>query len=88
MGYFISFITIVVIFFLAIFMHISTVTSSYVRIGRIEGFYNSFIVAPAEIEELKKKTNRRNMIIFCICSLIVGLIVYSAYKSFRNKKNK
>jgi undecaprenyl pyrophosphate phosphatase UppP len=69
-------------------MHILTITSSYLRIGRIEGFYNSFIVSPSEIGELKKKTNRRDMIIFCICSLIVGLIVYSAYKSARNKKNK
>jgi biotin transporter BioY len=69
-------------------MHISTVTSSYVRIGRIEGYYNSFIVAPAEIGELKKKTNRRDMIIFCICSIIVGLIVYSIYKSIKGKKNK
>jgi undecaprenyl pyrophosphate phosphatase UppP len=71
-----------------IFIHIIIITSSYVRIGRIEGYYNSFIVAPAEIAELKKRTNRRDMIIFCICSIVVGLIVYSVYKSFKNKKNK
>jgi hypothetical protein len=28
------------------------------------------------------------MIIFCVCAIVVGLIVYSVYKSLKNKKNK
>jgi hypothetical protein len=88
LGYFITFIGLIIFFLGTIFIHIFTVTSSYVRIGRIEGYYNSFIITPAEIAELKKKTNKRDMIIFCICSIVVGLIVYSVYKNLKNKKTK
>jgi hypothetical protein len=85
-GFFITFLMLIGIFFSAIFMHILTITSSFMRIARIEGYYNSFIVSPNEIEDYKKHVNRRDLIIFCILSLIVGCIVYSCYKSVKNKK--
>jgi uncharacterized membrane protein len=72
--------------FACIFIHIYTITTSYMRVARIENFYNSFIVTNEEIEAYKKKTNRRDAIIFCICLLIIGLIIWGAIKAAKKKR--
>jgi undecaprenyl pyrophosphate phosphatase UppP len=86
--YFLVFISILVVFFTAAIAQIYTITTSFIRISKIEAFYNSFIVAPDEITALKKSTNRRDMIIFCLVTVIVGLIVYAIYKRVSQSKKQ
>ncbi|GMO14496.1 MAG: hypothetical protein Ta2E_04900 [Mycoplasmoidaceae bacterium] len=87
-SFFVTFLALIFTFFVAVFMHIITLTSSFMRVNRIDNYYNSFVVLPEEITALKKSTNRRDMIIFCIASIIVGLIVWSVYKQMKANKNK
>jgi amino acid transporter len=84
--YFIAFLVLVVIFISSVLIHIGAIANSYLRINRIENYYNSFIVIPEEIEQLKKKTNKRDMIIFLLCALIIGLIIFIVYKKVKASK--
>jgi hypothetical protein len=83
--YFVTFITVVVVFFLTIIAHIYILTNSALRISRIENYYNSFIVSPDEIANLKKSTNRRDMVIFLVVNVLLGLIIYSLIKAKKQK---
>jgi len=87
-GIFFAFLTIVIIFFITIFLQVYTIVTAFLRINAIENFYNAYIVTPQEIDQLKKKTNIRDLVIFCVCTIIVGLIVWGLYKAVKNKKNK
>jgi uncharacterized membrane protein YccF (DUF307 family) len=87
-GYFICFLVLIITFVTTIFIHTFSITTSYLRITRIENYYNSFIITPDEVDQYKKKVNRRNAIIFAVVVLVVGLIVYFAYKKVKANKEK
>jgi hypothetical protein len=62
-------------FVVAVILHAGMIVFNFLRTSRIDNYYNSFIVLPEEIETLKKKTNRRDLVIFCVTTAIVGLAV-------------
>jgi len=84
--YFIAFLVFATIFVISALVHATSITTAMVRVNRIENFYNSFIVLPEELETYKKKVNKRDLICFCVALLILGLIIYFAYKNA--KKNR
>lgn len=70
-------------------MQVCMLLGNYIRYTRIENFYNFVIINEEEITNLKKKTNRRDALIYFAISFTLILIVWLIVKLFkRNKKTK
>jgi flagellar biogenesis protein FliO len=62
---------------------------NYIRVARIENFYNFMIVPQEELDTIKKQKNRRDLIIFLCAILLVGLVGYLVYRLVkRNRATK
>lgn len=59
---------------------------NYVRYSRIENFYNFSLVANEEMVLLKKKTNRRDVVIYLGITCTLLLICWLIVKLFKRKK--
>lgn len=61
---------------------------NYLRIHKIESSYNVPILEAEQIQTLKRETNKRNLIIFCIITLIFAVTLLTIFLILRNKKSK
>ncbi len=61
--------TIIIIFL----FHIFTIVSNYIRSSNIENYYNYMIVDVNEINDIKKKKNRRDLFIFLT---VIGSVIF------------
>ncbi|GAA5414444.1 MSC_0882 family membrane protein [Ureaplasma ceti] len=59
---------------------------NYLRVNKIELSYNVPILAMEEIRLLKKDTNKRNLIIFCVLAIVFALVLLAIYLILRKKK--
>lgn len=60
--------------------------TNYVRIRKIETTYTTPILTQQEQVAIKKSVNKRNLIIFCILTLIFGIILLVLYLVLKRKK--
>lgn len=60
--------------------------TNYVRIRKIESTYTTPILTQQEQLAIKKSVNKRNLIIFCVLTLIFGIILLVLYLVLKRKK--
>ncbi len=67
-------------------LHIVLLVTNYTRAAKIDNFYSVQIVSDEELTALKKKKNKRDLIIFLAVVLVVVLIGMLIYKLVKSKK--
>lgn len=68
----------------AFFLHVILLVTNYTRAAKIDNFYSVQIVSDEELTALKKKKNKRDLIIFLAVVMIlvlIGLLIYKLVKS-------
>ncbi|XQP55430.1 MAG: MSC_0882 family membrane protein [Mycoplasmoidaceae bacterium] len=69
---------------IAFFLHVILLVTNYTRAAKIDNFYSVQIVSDEELTALKKKKNKRDLIIFLAVIMVivlVGLLIYKLVKS-------
>jgi flagellar biogenesis protein FliO len=67
-------------------MQASLLVGNYIRVARIENFYNFMIVPQEEIDLIKKQKNRRDLVIFLCSIALIGLIGYLIYRLVKRNR--
>jgi hypothetical protein len=75
-------------FFGTILLQFSMLIFNYIRTSRIENFYGFMIIPQEDIDNLKKKKNRRDLIIFLCIVITVIFAGFVIYKLLKRKHNK
>lgn len=84
--FFIVFLVIFLTLIFSLFAHCYLIVSNYIRYSKIDNFYNCHIIPNDEIEQLKSKIFKRDLIIFCVIIVVFGWLTWVIYKLIRNKK--
>jgi hypothetical protein len=63
---FFAFLIFIITFVVAFCLHVYMLISNHFRTSVIDNYYGRYIVSTEEIDKLKKKVNRKYMIIFAI----------------------
>lgn len=71
---------------IAFLLHVILLVTNYVRAGKIDNFYSVQIVSDEELNALKKKKNKRDLIIFLAVIMVIALIGMLIYKIIKSKK--
>lgn len=69
--------------FITFFLHIFLLITNNIRAAKIDNFYNIQIVSTEELALIKKKKNRKDLIIFFLVIMflvLIGLIIYKTVK--------
>lgn len=70
----------------AFILHVVLLVTNYVRAGKIDSFYSVQIVSDEELTALKKRKNKRDLIIFLAVVMVIVLIGLLVYKIVKSKK--
>lgn len=70
----------------AFILHVVLLVTNYTRAAKIDNFYSVQIVSDEELTALKKKKNKRDLIIFLAVIMILVLIGLVIYKLVKSKK--
>jgi hypothetical protein len=82
-GYFVVFMCLIFLFVISLALHLWIVIGNYIRGATIDTFYGQFIVPSEEINALKKKVNKKYMILFCISLGLLFWIGWLIYKKVK-----
>ncbi|XQP55700.1 MAG: MSC_0882 family membrane protein [Mycoplasmoidaceae bacterium] len=70
----------------AFFLHVILLVTNYTRAAKIDNYYSVQIVSDEELRAIKKRKNKRDMIIFLAVVMIIVLIGMMIYKIIKSKK--
>ena len=82
------FVSFVVVVAILIINFVLTFISSYLRASNIDNYYNYSIVDPTEIQEIKKRKNKRDLIIFFAVIATVIFVVWLITRLVLNKRKQ
>lgn len=70
----------------AFFLHVILLVTNYTRAAKIDNFYSVQIVSDEELTAIKKRKNKRDLIIFLAVIMVLILIGMLIYKLVKSKK--
>lgn len=86
--FFITFLIFMFVLIISFLLHIYIVIGNYWRAAKIDNYYGQYIVSNEEIQALKKKVNRRYMIIYLVSVALLFFVGFLIYKLVKKAVSK